>query len=463
MTRRLLASYLLLATFILLVVALPLGITYTRRAEDRLLNDIERDARVLGSLLEERVEAGDADGVATVSRGYAEQTGGRVVVVDPEGISLVDSGARSDLPRDFSTRQEFEKALDGRQSAGIRRSGTLNDELAYVAVPIASGEGVTGAVCVTFSTERLREQVRDYWLKLGLLTALVLGLATGLGLLMSRWTLGPVGSLEEGAELLAGGDLSGRANVERGPPELRHLASTFNVMATRLERLVDSQRAFVADASHQLRTPLTALRLRLETLEEQVGDDPATSAEVDAIAAEVDRMGHLVEGLLALARSEGGSVATVTVDAAEVADDAVGRWEALAAERDVAVVRHGVAHARCAAVDGALEQIVDNLVDNALDAVPAGTSIDVTVVTTNGPRPVEVRVRDHGPGMTADERARATDRFWRGPASAPSGTGLGLAIVQHLVEAGGGTFELCEPADGTGLEAVVRLAAADPA
>jgi signal transduction histidine kinase len=127
------------------------------------------------------------------------------------------------------------------------------------------------------------------------------------------------------------------------------------------------------------------------------------------------------------------------------------------------VVRHGVAHARCAAVDGALEQVVDNLVDNALDAVPAGTSIDVNVVTTSGPRPVEVRVRDHGPGMTADERARATDRFWRGPASAPSGTGLGLAIVQHLVEAGGGTFELCEPADGTGLEAVVRLAAADPA
>ena len=463
MTRRLLASYLLLATFILLVVALPLGITYTRRAEDRLLNDVERDARGLGSLLEDRVEAGAAPGVATISRGYAQQTGGRVVVVDPEGISLVDSGDASDVPRDFSTRPEFVQALDGQMSTGIRRSGTLDDELAYVAVPIASGKGVSGAVRVTFSTERLRHQVRDYWLKLGLLTALVLGLAAGLGFLMSRWTLGPVEALEEGAERLAAGDLSGRANVDRGPPELRQLASTFNLMATRLERLVDSQRAFVADASHQLRTPLTALRLRLETLEDQVGDDPGTSAEVDAIAAEVDRMGHLVEGLLALARSEGGTVATVTVDAAEVADAAVVRWEALAAEREVTVVRHGVDHARCAAVDGALEQVVDNLVDNALDAVPAGTSVEITVTTTTGPRPVEVRVRDHGPGMTAEERARATDRFWRGPASAPSGTGLGLAIVQHLVEAGGGTFELCAPTEGPGLEAVVRLAPADPA
>ena len=461
MTRRLLASYLLLATFILLVVALPLGITYTRRAEDRLLNDVERDARVLGSLLEERVEAGDTGGVATISRGYAQQTGGRVVVVDPNGISLVDSGDTSDTPRDFSTRPEFEKALSGRQSSGIRKSGTLKDELAYVAVPIASGKGISGAVRVTFSTERLRHQVRDYWLKLGLLTALVLGLAAGLGFLMSRWALGPVEALEEGAELLAAGDMSGRANVDRGPPELRQLASTFNVMATRLEGLVDSQRAFVADASHQLRTPLTALRLRLETLEDEVADDPVTRAEVDAIAAEVDRMGQLVEGLLALARSEGGNVATVTVDAAEVADGAVVRWEALAAERDVTVVRHGVDHARCAAVDGALEQVIDNLVDNALDAVPAGTQIDVTVSRTSGRRPVQVTVRDHGPGMSADERARATDRFWRGPASTPTGTGLGLAIVEHLVEAGGGTFELREPEEGPGLEAVVLLAAAD--
>ncbi|MFM7064938.1 MAG: sensor histidine kinase, partial [Actinomycetes bacterium] len=149
------------------------------------------------------------------------------------------------------------------------------------------------------------------------------------------------------------------------------------------------------------------------------------------------------------------------VDAAAVADAAVGRWEALAAERDVTVVRRGVATARCAAVDGALEQVVDNLVDNALDAVPPGTSIEVTVTQPGGPRPVQVVVRDHGPGMTAAERERATDRFWRGPASAPAGTGLGLAIVQHLVESGGGTFELRAPDDGPGLEAVVRLAAPD--
>ncbi|MFM7064267.1 MAG: ATP-binding protein [Actinomycetes bacterium] len=461
MTRRLLASYLLLATFILLVVALPLGITYTRRAEDRLLNDVERDARVLGSLLEERVEGGDTAGVARISTEYAQETGGRVVVVDGAGISLVDSGDPSAPPRNFSTRPEFERALEGSQATGIRRSGTLNDELAYVAVPIASGNGVSGAVRVTFSTDQLRTQVRDYWLKLGLLTALVMGLATGLGVLMSRWTLGPVETLEEGAEQLAGGDLSGRAHVDRGPPELRHLATTFNLMATRLEGLVDSQRAFVADASHQLRTPLTALRLRLETLEDGLGDDPDAQAEVDALTAEVDRLGHLVEGLLALARSEGGTAPTRTVDAAAVADAAVVRWEALAAERGVTVVRHGDGRALCSAVDGALEQVVDNLVDNALDAVPAGTTIDVTVTQPGGPRPVELVVRDHGPGMTAEEQARATDRFWRGPASAPSGTGLGLAIVEHLVESGGGTFELRDPAGGTGLEAVVRLAPAE--
>ena len=456
MTRRLLISYLLLTAFVLVVVELPLGLTYAGRQQDRLLADVERDARVLSGLVEERVESGDADAVARISTRYAEQTGGRVVVTDDRGISLVDTARRQDDSRDFSTRPEFGAALAGTQKSGIRSSTTLGEQLAYVAVPITSGARVNGAVRVSFPTDTLRRQVRDNWLRLALLSVLVLAAAASLGWLVSRWAISPVAELEDGARRLAAGDLTGRAEVERGPPEMRQLAATFNDMAAKLELLVGSQREFVADASHQLRTPLTALRLRLEGMEDMLadGDVAAARPELEAVGREVDRLGQLVEGLLALARTEGATPPATTVDAAAVANDAVRRWEALADERGVRISTRAEGPAPARTVNGALEQMLDNILDNALEVSAEGSVIDVTVSTTDA---VHVRVRDHGPGLSAEDRARATDRFWRAPDAPAGGTGLGLAIVSELARASGGAVELQSPRAGTGLVVDVRL------
>lgn len=459
MTRRILLSYLLLAAFVLAVVVLPLGVTYAGRQQDRLLADVERDARVLAGLVEERVEDGDTAAVERIVARYTDQTGGRVVITNASGLSMVDTSRPDDQPRDFSTRPEFRTALSGSQRSGIRASETLGQELAYVAVPIASGAEIAGAVRVSFPTDTLRHQVLSNWLRLGLLSVLVLASAASLGWLVSRWAVAPVADLESGARRLAAGDLAGRVQVDRGPPELRRLATTFNDMAARVEVLVHSQRSFVADASHQLRTPLTALRLRLETLEDEVsaGDLDGAAPEVAAIADEVERLSALVEALLALARSEAAAPVTVEVDAAATADGAVARWEALAEEHGVMLWRHGPPAVAARAVSGALEQILDNLLDNAIEVAPAGSAIDVGVVPDGGG--VVVSVRDHGPGLTAADRARATDRFWRGPASGPGGTGLGLSIVQELARAGGGSVTLDDPADGAGLVVRVRLPA----
>jgi signal transduction histidine kinase len=459
MTRRLLISYLLLTAFVLAVVELPLGLTYAGRQQDRLIADVERDARVLAGLVEERVEADDTSGVASISTGYAEQTGGRVVVTDDQGVSLVDTSRPKDPPRDFSTRPEIRTALSGTQRSGIRASTTLGQELAYVAVPITSGSSVNGAVRVSFPTDTLRKQVRDNWLRLGLLSVLVLAAAASLGWLVSRWAMSPVSELEVGAQRLASGDLSARAEVERGPPELRRLGVAFNDMAAQVEGLVGAQRAFVADASHQLRTPLTALRLRLDELEELLADGDVESArpEVDAISAEVGRLGQLVEGLLALARAEAGTgaISPTRVDVAAVVRDAAQRWEALTDERQVRVVVDAPPQADGRALPGALEQVMDNLLDNALEVAPPGTTIDLTV--TPDPRGVGIRVRDHGGGMSEQDRERATHRFWRAPDAPAGGTGLGLAIVSELVRVSGGTVALGAPTDGTGLVVDVHL------
>lgn len=220
-----------------------------------------------------------------------------------------------------------------------------------------------------------------------------------------------------------------------------------------------SQRAFVADASHQLRTPLTALRLRIESLEDALDDgraDPELArSDLEAIDAELERLGELVEGLLALARSETGATATGPVDAAAVADAAVARWLPLADEHRVALQLDAPERAVARAAPGSLDQILDNLLDNALGVAPVDSAIEVAVFAED--REVEVSVRDHGPGLSAQDRGRATDRFWRAPDADPGGSGLGLAIVDQLARGSGGSVRLDAPVEGTGLVVTVRL------
>lgn len=454
MTRRLLASYVLLAAFILVLVELPLGLTYASRAQDRFLADVERDARVLSTIVEEQAEDGNLAGVRRTVERYAEQTHGRVVVTDGTGLSVVDTSSDGGGDRDFSSRPEFVSALDGSQASGLRLSDTLGSELAYAAVPIYSDQGVAGAVRISFPTDDLRDQVRNNWLRLGGLSLLVLATAAAVGWFVARWATAPVDELEHGARRLARGDLDARAEVDRGPQELRQLAATFNDMAARVEVLVNAQRAFVADASHQLRTPLTALRLRLESLEDHTRDDPAAARDVEAITAELQRLSRLVEALLAIARAE-SRTATSELDVAMVAASAVERWEPLASERGVQLSCRSPEHAPSRFVEGGLDQVLDNLIDNAIDASPPGTSIEIDVAVMAVDRRVGVTVRDHGRGLSPESRERAVDRFWRGADASPGGTGLGLAICSELTRVSGGFLHLDAPEDGDGL--VVRL------
>jgi signal transduction histidine kinase len=222
-------------------------------------------------------------------------------------------------------------------------------------------------------------------------------------------------------------------------------------MAAQLQRLVESQQAFVADASHQLRTPLTALRLRLENLERDV--DPPGRPELEGALAEVERLGRLVEGLLALARADAGVLPEETVDLERAVGERLGAWQALAEEREVELVRdlNGARTAR--ASPERLGQVLDNLLANALEVSPRGGSIRLAACPSGDW--VELHVVDQGPGMAPEQRAHAFDRFWRASGDGP-GFGLGLAIVRRLVAADGGEVELLE-APGGGLDAVVRL------
>jgi signal transduction histidine kinase len=231
---------------------------------------------------------------------------------------------------------------------------------------------------------------------------------------------------------------------------VRELAAAFNEMTDRVASLVEVQRGMTADVSHQLRTPLAALRLRLELLAGEL--EAPLADEVVAMIEETNRLSRLVSGLLAVARAEATSPAPEPADVASVAAARVEAWQPVAAERGVDL-RLDAAPAMAAVTPGHLEQVLDNLLDNAIDAVPAGGRITVRVRATGAG--VELTVADTGSGMPAEQRAHALDRFVTDHAG-KGGTGLGLAIVSRLVTADRGTAAVRETPGG-GLTVEVLL------
>jgi signal transduction histidine kinase len=456
-TRRLLLGYLGVTLFVLLSLEVPLGVQNQRTERGDLQAKVAHDATVLAADAEDIVQAPtrkQLDALATIAYGYQSRTGGRVVVVDRRGYALIDTSARVAGTESFASRPEIQQALAGRYPFGVRTSDTLHQRLLYVAVPISSGGVVHGAVRITYPMSAVDSRIRHYWLILGLIAAVVLLGAALVGIRLARFVTRPLHGLESAAAAVGSGRLDVRAPEEEGPPEVRSLASVFNETVAKLGRLLRSQEEFVADASHELRTPLTALRLRLENLEGAL--EERGRRDLDAALREVDRLAAIVEGLLALARADAGSTPRERVDVSAVVRDRLETWRPLAGERAVRLAAELDGEQPVRASGERLAQVLDNLVSNALEVAPAGST--VTLSARAAAPWVELLVRDEGPGMTVDQRARAFDRFWRAPERGGSsgGSGLGLAIVRKLVEADEGEIELAD-APGGGLEATVRL------
>ncbi len=452
MTRRFVLAFLGVTVLVLLVLVVPLGISASDRERDRLTLDLERDARVLGSFAEDTLEGLADEDLQRVADDYAERTGARTLIVGARGRVLGDSDPVEGAGN-YRARPEIADALNGQLTAGVRRSDTLDTDLLYVAVPVASGGEVHGVVRLTYPTHEVDERVNRVWLTLGGVAAVSLLAAGLIAVALARSVTRPLRELQTAATALGAGDLSAHAPDDHGPPEVRALARAFNDTSRRLEELIGAQDAFVADASHQLRTPLTALRLRLENLEADA--EPTAADELVAALEEGDRMSRLVDGLLALARADkAASMATASaLDLRALVEERRDTWLPVAEERGVEVVVDPGPRLRGLATPDRVSQVLDNLLDNALEVSPEGATVRLSVVAT--PTGPAIHVADQGPGMTPDQRQRAFDRFWQGPEGTGS-SGLGLAIVQKLVQADGGHVDLRE-APGGGLDAVVQL------
>lgn len=462
---------LMAVTFLVLLTQdIPLAYYLNQAEHDHIVTGLERDAFVLAGRSEEALESATAANDAALNnmaRSYRDAGGARVVIVDASGIAVVTSDDdQSVVGASYASRPEIADALSGQISSGRRYSVTLSQELLYVTVPVLSGEEVWGAVRLTYPDQAVTDAVNSQLARLGIVAFISVALAGIVGLLVSGGVARRLTRLRQTTERLAEGDLSARADEKSGAAELTSLSRSFNMMAERLEELITQQKMFAADASHQLRTPLTALRLRLERAHELLETDPNAAGErLTAAQVEVDRLGNLIEGLLLLSRTEASAAPLENFNLPAIARDRVAQWQALAAESSVRLRYEGPIDAFVAASPSAIEQIIDNYVDNALTVSPANSKITVRVVTAGAH--TTLHVLDEGPGLSHEECTRAFDRFWRA-SSTIGGSGLGLAIVAQLARASRGIAQLAQRSPGgradeldsgrgAGLDASVRF------
>ncbi|MBW8794252.1 MAG: HAMP domain-containing histidine kinase [Streptomyces sp.] len=459
MTRRLLLSHLSLILLVLLALEVPFGVFYARSELARFSRTAEQGAMTLAEVCEDKMEHGLTADLPDLALAYGRRTGGTVLVADHRGIVLTDTAAHAVVGTDLSAESDISTALHGRPSVGTRRAPPADGGLLFVTVPGGSNPAVACVVRTVYALGPLKARVRATWLVLAAVGLGVLAAASLIGFALARSITRPVQALERATAQLAEGRITDPPATDHGPPELRRLAASFTRTATRLQHLLQAQQAFASDVSHQLKTPLTSLRLRLENFEPHLA--PCAQDSLDKALGELERLSRMVQGLLALARLENTEIRTEPADLNAVVSDRADIWTAFAAEQQVDIIVSGGASVPVRAVPGALEQIIDNLLSNALRVSAPGTSVTLAVITTPAQdtraSPVtELHVIDQGPGMTEADRHRAFDRFWRAPHADHDGTGLGLPLVRHLTRAGGGEVTL-EAAPGGGLDAVVRL------
>ncbi|KAB2342963.1 HAMP domain-containing sensor histidine kinase [Actinomadura rudentiformis] len=428
MIRQLVTSYVLLVTVALAAFTVPVAFTLTAQVRGDTEESVRREATTMALLL----AGGDAQSRQALDRmvaAYQRETPGRIAVIPGE------------------TAQRRDSARWG--------SGAL-----VVTAPARASDGRTvGAIRITYPTSELNSRLwRIWWFRAALAVGVIM-VAALLGRLAARRLTRPLRQLNEMASKFSDGDLTARSPVT-GPLETRTLARTLNLGAERLQTLLDAQRIFVADASHQLRTPLTALRLSLDNIADGV-DDEFAREDIEQATAEVVRMSRLVNGLLVLADEDAKVTVAEPVPLGEVIADRLELWRTAGDERGVRFSSGPVdGRLRVLAGPGHLEQVLDNVLSNALAVSPDGATVQVTVAEAGDE--VVLEVQDEGPGMPDAGKSRAFDRFWRGQGlTGRSGSGLGLAIVKRLVTGDGGSVALGD-APGGGLVVRVSLRAAPP-
>ncbi|MGW1378063.1 sensor histidine kinase [Streptomyces sp. NPDC002446] len=466
MRTRLLPLLIVLMAGVLLALGLPLGVITAGVEQQRVVVDRIDDAARFASLAQFVTARPDAD-----ARNQTPEEDERRATLSAElaryydlygiraGVFYRDRTPMAAAPRDLPVpdggegAQAFSEALAGRRSHDPHQVWPWDEDGRIpVASPVIRDGDVVAVVVTDSPTGQMRSRVLHGWLLIAAGECAAMLVAVAAAFRLTGWVLRPVRVLDVASHDIATGRLKSRVAATAGPPELRRLARSFNEMADNVEEVLEQQRAFVADASHQLRNPLAALLLRIELLALEL---PEGNEEIASVRTEGKRLARVLDDLLDLALAEHTAADLQLTDVAALAAERVDSWRPLADDKGVDLTYEGHSAVTGWADPIALSSALDAVVDNALKFTPAGRPVTVGVAPDG--ECVRITVADRGPGLTDDELARIGDRFWRsGRHQNVSGSGLGLSITRTLLTAGGAAIDYA-PHPPHGLKVTVTV------
>lgn len=426
MRRRLLVVLLAFAVVAVAGFAVPLLLsTAANRTQQFVLSRTADTARFATLAQENRSQ------LVTEVRAHTTLYGDGVVVVDARRRVVVEAGMRAADPE---VAAAIDAALRNQPRQAPHDLRPWSDGSVLFAQAVGTGTSVSGAVVLRSSVSQAVADIRFRWAMVLLPALLAAAACMALVLRIASWLLRPVAQLADGVHAVAAGRERTHVDVATGPPELRGLAEEFNQMSDALAESAGSQRQLVADASHQLRNPLAALRLRIDTL-------AATDPAYDPMVRELDRLEALLDGMLTLASADSiatdlaASATDASCDAATVLAERIEAWHEAATAASVRLDGEIPATLPIHCTESDLAQVLDVVLDNAIKyagehATIRWTCRSTTVDTT-------LTIDDNGPGVPPAHLERLTERFWRAATETP-GSGLGLAIGERLTTAHGG-------------------------
>jgi signal transduction histidine kinase len=452
-SRRLQGSYLTMTALVLVALQIPLGWLFSRYEIEDLAANAILTANTLSDFVEHLLVTDQQAELQGLANAYRENIAGSIAIFDAEGL-LVAEALVGEHSMDLEDHPDVVAALRGERvsapSSYERGPGWVS-----VAEPVTSGGEVVGAIDIVMPTDIVERRTRLVWGAQAVFTLAVLAAVAALGGWLTGWATRPLAALKRAAGAWAGGDLTARAGVLEGPSELQDLAASFDTMAGQLGRLIAAQQGYLADASHQLRQPLTVFGLRLASLEPFLA--PEAGEKLEQLKGDIIDFARSLDELLLLGQAETQPSPLQSVDVVETVHARQAFWDSFATQRGGRLTVAGGSPTRGAyawQLPGGLEQILDNLLANALEASPRDSTVSIEVVSARDA--IAVHVIDEGPGMSPAERRQAFTSYWRGRTSHEHGAGLGLGIVRRLAAAMDASVELHEATTG-GVDAVVML------
>ncbi|WP_037682286.1 HAMP domain-containing sensor histidine kinase [Streptomyces griseus] len=467
MRTRLLPLLIVLMAAVLLALGVPLAISVAGAQQQKVVVDRIDDtarfaalAQFVGDASSESAGTPVDERRETLGRellSYYEVYGIRAGVFYRSDSPMAHAPEDWYLPEEGEVRDAFDEAFLSRRSHDPRQVWPWQRGRLVVASPVIRDGDVVAVVVTDSPTGQMRSRILHGWLVIGAGEIAAMLLAVGAALQLTGWVLKPVRVLDTTTHAIASGRLKSRVAVASGPPELRRLSRSFNEMADNVEDVLEQQRAFVADASHQLRNPLSALLLRIELLALEL---PEGNEEIASVQTEGKRLAQVLDDLLDLALAEHTEADLRITDIGALSAERVAAWAPTAEAKGVRLV--GTCPPTTAWADPvALSSALDAVIDNAVKFTPEGESVGVSVGTDGSMSTVVVT--DHGPGLTDEELARVGDRFWRaGRHQNIKGSGLGLSISRTLLAAGGGSIAYDHNEPG-GLRVTVSVPRSAPA